>query len=63
MYVHYSTLQDYVIVSLHFVSLGMITLNLLECGWCWCELVHPVPIVSLGIEPGYIVFPSPKNNV
>jgi hypothetical protein len=43
MYVQ--TLQDYVIVSLHFVSLGMITLNLLACGWCWCELVYPVPML------------------
>jgi hypothetical protein len=45
MYVHY--IQDYVIISFHFMSLDMIIFELLACGWCWCELVHPVPILTV----------------
>jgi hypothetical protein len=43
----YTTLQDYVIISLHFMSLDMIVLELLVCGWYWCELVHPVPVLTV----------------
>ncbi len=45
MYIHYFTrLCDY---SLHILLLNMTILELLACGWCWCKLVHPVPMLTL----------------
>jgi hypothetical protein len=41
----YITLLVYVIVLLHIVSLNMIILELLACGWC--QLVHPVPMLTV----------------
>ncbi len=41
----YTILQNYVIISLHFMPLNMIILELLACGWC--ELVHPVPMLTV----------------
>ncbi len=43
-----TNLQDYVIISLHFMLLNMIILDLLTCGWYWCELGQPVPMVTVG---------------
>ncbi len=43
----YNTLRDYVIVFLHFMLLNMIILEQQVCGQCWCELVHPVPILTV----------------
>jgi hypothetical protein len=43
----YATLQDYVIISLHFMALDMIILELLAGGWCWYELVHLVPMLEV----------------
>jgi hypothetical protein len=42
----YTILQDYVIISFHFMPLNMIILEPLACGWCWCELVHTVPMLT-----------------
>jgi hypothetical protein len=25
----------------------MVILELLACGWCWCEVVHPVPMLTV----------------
>ncbi len=27
--------------------LNMVILELVACGWCWCKLVHPVPMLTL----------------
>jgi hypothetical protein len=32
---------------LHIALLDMVILELLVCGWCWCELVHPVPMLTV----------------
>jgi hypothetical protein len=32
---------------LHIVSLNIIILELLACGWCRCEFVHPVPMFTV----------------
>jgi hypothetical protein len=46
MYIHYFTryVCDY---ALHFMSLSMNILELLAYGWCWCELVNPLPMLTL----------------
>ncbi len=45
MYVHNSTkLCDY---FLAFVSLDMNILELVACCWCWCELVHLIPMFTV----------------
>ncbi len=46
VYSIYITLQDFVFVLLHIVLLNMIILELRTCGWCWCELVYPVPMLT-----------------
>jgi hypothetical protein len=43
----HTILQNYVIISLHFMSLNMILLELLACGCCWCKLVHPLPMLMV----------------
>jgi hypothetical protein len=43
----HTILQNYVIISLHFMSLNMILLELLACGCCWCKLVHPLPMLTV----------------
>jgi hypothetical protein len=43
----YIILQGFVLFFLQIVLLDMIILELLAYGWCWCELVHPVPMLTV----------------
>jgi hypothetical protein len=40
-------LQGFVIILLNTALLNIVILELLVCGWCWCELVHPVPMLTV----------------
>ncbi len=44
----YTALQDYVIIFLNFLALNMILFELLASGWCWYELVHHIPMLTVG---------------
>ncbi len=35
------------IISLHFMLLNVDILKLLACCWCWCKLVHLVPMLTV----------------
>ncbi len=44
----YTIVQDYSIwLFLAFYFTEMIILDLLVFSWCWCELVHPVPMLTV----------------
>jgi hypothetical protein len=43
----YNILQDYMIISLHFMLLNVIIVELLLCGQCWFELVPLVPMLTV----------------